>query len=183
MRRDGLMVALALTLTLGIAHSGELGLTQSMPDRYGGLVAGRLAGSWVIDRDSTERLGGSTENVSLTFSADAEMRIPEKWRRTNEMATVFQTGTIEIIRKRDLVIRSVSLKAACLLSQEGDVLCLWVFGIPATQNVEVPSGKVSIVFVPATDKRNDLLYVGGDPFSTGPFNVGGPFAVYERVRK
>jgi len=47
-----------------------------------------------------------------------------------------------------------------VLTQQGDMARLCVLGIPAKEGVDLPIGNASIVFVPATDERNDLLFVG-----------------------
>jgi len=157
--------------------------TSGAADQYSTVVAGRLGGSWVIDDNTTQRLGGLTEIVTLTFSADTKSAIPEKWRAIFEGAKIRQTGSLKVVRKRDLVVRSLPLEHSYVLIQQGDLARLYVLGVPAKKGVDLPTGNASIIFVPATDRRNDLLFVGGDLLSTGPLRQEGPFAVYERVRK
>jgi len=180
-----LILGTVLSVLLVAAYAGEERRPVPAPNEYGALVASRLGGVWVLGEEHTKRLDGSAAILSLTFSPDADIRLGGKLKEAFEPKNVRQTGKVKIVRRQDLVVRAKPLELPYILSEERGLLRISAFGVPTLMPdpPNLPNSNASIILVPAKDKQNGLLFVGGNLAAMTGFSVHGPFAVYERQNK
>jgi hypothetical protein len=144
------------------------------PDKEN-VVASRLEGTWRPHAALTERLtgqhvvaGGESPYGELAFKNDPSLaeQLPEKYVKAlaERNARIYMAGTM-LFRGKELPFYLINVSGnphvLFFLEQDGDR-----FGNGESFNVAL---------APAEERRNDLLFVGGD------FN-NEPFKAFERVR-
>ena len=130
------------------------------------VVASRLAGTWELETALTERLRGRKTAVpdpKLVFvdDPDVKMKIPDKFveavKKDGVMIEVRMAGYVEMRgAKHPFILTTVEGNPHIFYFRErgGDP-----FG---------DSESFNVMLAPAKDRKNDLLFVGGD-FNNQPF--------------
>ncbi len=144
------------------------------PDKEN-VVAGRLEGKWKLNAELTARLfdaktAESMAKNSYEFRSDPTVaaKIPEKYNDFLKDKQVYMAGTFKSGRGDG------QERPFLLVSHKGNPHL--VYFRPTRDDPLGDAESFNLVIVPAKDKANDLLFVGGD------FN-NQPFAAYDRVRE
>lgn len=144
------------------------------PDKEN-VVASRLGGKWKLNVELTARLLDAKRAKSMgdafyEFRPDPTVaaKIPEKYNDFLKDKSLYMAGTFKS-RHSDGQQRPF-----ILVSHKGNPHL--VYFRPRGDDPMGDAESFNLVIVPAKDKANDLLFIGGD------FN-NQPFAAYDRVRE
>lgn len=144
------------------------------PDKEN-VVAGRLEGKWKLNAELTARLldaktAESMAKNSYEFCSDPNVatKVPEKYNDFFKDKQVYMAGTFKSSRD------DAQERPFILVSHKGNPHL--VYFRPKGDDPMGDAESFNLVIVPAKDKANDLLFIGGD------FN-NQPFAAYDRVRE
>jgi hypothetical protein len=144
------------------------------PDKEN-VVASRLEGKWKLNAELTARLfdfktAESMATNSYEFRPDPIVgaKVPEKYNEFLKDKQVYMAGTFKSRRSDG------QEQPFILVTHKGNPHL--VYFRPKGDDPMGDAESFNLVIVPAKDKANDLLFVGGD------FN-NQPFAAYDRVRE
>ena len=144
------------------------------PDKEN-VVAGRLEGKWKLNAELSARLldaktAESMAKDSYEFRSDPTVaaKVPEKYNDFFKDKQVYMAGTFKSSRSDGQEWPFI------LVSYKGNPHLMYFR--PKGDDPMGDAESFNLVIVPAKDKANDLLFVGGD------FN-NQPFAAYDRVRE
>ncbi len=173
MRSKAIATALGVGLLLSAGVVAWAALRVE-PDKEN-VVAGRLGGKWKLNVELTARLLDAKMAKSM---ADAfyefcpaptvAAKIPEKYNDFLKDKKLYMAGTLKSHHSDG------QERPFILLSHKGNPHLVYF-----RSRGDDPMGDAesfNLVIVPAKDKANDLLFIGGD------FN-NQPFAAYDRVRE
>jgi hypothetical protein len=159
-----LLVAIALRVRTSPAR-GAITLCQACEN----VASHRLAGSWKLVSDLTERLtptsAGAPERVSLTSDPSVLGTLPPEVTSAIGASQVFQAGTLQFANST----------FSFLVTERAGNLSLLCFH-PRTQSSSSRPITILFTIVPAKESRNDLLFLGGETDAQ-------PFYAYERAER
>lgn len=165
------VLAVALSVSTAVIAWAAL---RVEPDKEN-VVASRLEGKWKLNAELTARLfdaqrAESMSKDSYEFRPDPTVAatVPEKYSEFFKDKQVYMAGTFKSSRGGG------QEQPFILVSHKGNPHL--VYFRPKGEDPMGDAESFNLVIVPAKDRANDLLFVGGD------FN-NQPFAAYDRVRE
>jgi len=143
------------------------------PDKEN-VVASRLEGRWRVHAELTERLTGRPGERKRTkeyeFKSDPAVveKIPAKYNKFLDGKHVYMAGVMSFRPATD----RLGEHAFLLVELRGNPHLVWFWERDGDPMGDAES--FNLVVAPAKDRKNDLLFIGGD------FN-NQPFSAFERV--
>ena len=143
------------------------------------VVASRLEGTWKVEKALAERLTGKAAPIAtgISFSSDPAVAagIPEKYAKffIEKKMQIYMAGTMQFEKEASIegnVADAATKLPFVLTTLRGNPHIL--FWLEKDGEEFGDSESFNVMLAVAKDKKNDLLFIGGD-FNNQPFSAFG----------